>query len=58
MDNMVNILEKYASNLEEIVHQRTSELIEEKAKTENLLGRMLPKLVGPNFITQMRTIYK
>ncbi len=43
MDNMVNMLEKYANNLEEIVSQRTSELLEEKKKTDRLLYSMLPR---------------
>ena len=40
---MLNMMEKYANNLEEIVQQRTSELIEEKKKTDMLLYSMLPK---------------
>lgn len=46
MDNMVNMLEKYANNLESLVEERTSQLAEEKRKTDNLLHRMLPALVG------------
>jgi len=42
MDSMVHKLEKYADNLESIVQQRTSELFEEKQKTDMLLNRMLP----------------
>jgi len=42
MDSMLQKLEKYASNLENIVHQRTKELIDEKLKTDMLLYRMLP----------------
>ena len=42
MDNMIQKLESYANNLEDIVEQRTGELIEEKKKTDNLLYRMLP----------------
>jgi len=42
MDNMVNMLEKYANNLESLVEERTSQLAEEKRKTDNLLHRMLP----------------
>ncbi len=44
MDNMLNMMEKYANNLEEIVGQRTAELIEEKKKTDTLLYSVLPKL--------------
>jgi len=42
MDSMLKKLEKYADNLENIVQQRTAELIEEKRKTDSLLYRMLP----------------
>ena len=40
---MIHKLESYASNLEELVEHRTSELFEEKKKTEILLYRMLPR---------------
>ena len=43
LDNMMAIMEKYANNLEEIVEDRTAQLVEEKKKTDNLLHRMLPK---------------
>jgi hypothetical protein len=36
------MMEKYAYNLEEIVEERTQELVEEKKKTDRLLGKMLP----------------
>jgi len=42
MDSMLQKLEKYADNLENIVQQRTAELIDEKQKTDMLLHRMLP----------------
>ena len=42
MDSMLQKLEKYADNLENIVQQRTAELINEKHKTDLLLHRMLP----------------
>jgi len=42
MDTMIQKLEKYADNLENIVQQRTAELIGEKQKTDMLLHRMLP----------------
>ena len=45
MDNMVGLLEKYATNLEELVQQRTAELVEEKKRTDSLLYQMLPKYV-------------
>ena len=43
MDSMLQKLEKYADNLENIVQHRTSELMEEKQKTDMLLYRMLPR---------------
>ncbi|ELU15764.1 hypothetical protein CAPTEDRAFT_103534 [Capitella teleta] len=46
LDNMVQLLEKYASNLEEIVESRTRELVVEKKKTDSLLYQMLPESVA------------
>jgi hypothetical protein len=42
---MVNMLEKYANNLESLVEERTTQLVEEKKKTDELLHQMLPPLV-------------
>lgn len=46
MDQMMEMMEKYANNLEEIVNERTRLLCEEKKKTEDLLHRMLPQSVA------------
>ncbi|XP_057310994.1 atrial natriuretic peptide receptor 1-like isoform X2 [Hydractinia symbiolongicarpus] len=46
LDNMVAMMEKYTNHLEEVVEQRTGELISEKQRTEALLLRMLPKSVA------------
>ena len=46
MDNLIEILEKYSNNLEEIVADRTQQLYEEKQRVEELLNRMLPKSVA------------
>lgn len=48
MDQMMEMMEKYANNLEDIVNDRTRLLCEEKKKTEDLLHRMLPKTVAAN----------
>ncbi|XP_075726220.1 guanylate cyclase 32E-like [Rhipicephalus microplus] len=45
-DNMIAMMEKYASNLESLVQERTRQLLEEKKKTERLLHRMLPRSVA------------
>ena len=49
VDSMLQKLEKYADNLEELVKQRTSELMDEKQKTDMLLHRMLPTYVLLSF---------
>lgn len=51
---MMAMMEKYQKNLEDIVEERTTMLIEEKKKTEALLLRMLPKSVCCNFKTVLR----
>jgi len=46
MDMLVTMLEKYSSNLEDIVAKRTKQLSKEKQKTEDLVSRLLPKSVA------------
>lgn len=46
MDQMMEMMEKYTNNLEDIVNDRTRLLCEEKRKTEDLLHRMLPQSVA------------
>ncbi|CAI5452064.1 unnamed protein product [Caenorhabditis angaria] len=46
MDHVFNVLESYASTLEDEVAERMKELVEEKKKSDLLLYRMLPKQVA------------
>ena len=39
---MIQMLEKYSGHLEDLVQERTTQLLEEKRKTDSLLYRMLP----------------
>jgi len=39
---MLRMMEKYANNLEEVISERTRQLMEEKKKADMLLYRMLP----------------
>ncbi|XP_034830780.2 guanylate cyclase 32E [Maniola hyperantus] len=45
-DNMLAMMEKYASNLEGLVAARTEEVMLEKRRTDDLLNRMLPRTVA------------
>ena len=42
LDNILGMMEKHAYNLEQIVDERTHELVEELKKTDRLLYKMLP----------------
>ena len=44
MDQIIQRMERYADNLEDVVSERTQQLVLEQRKTDELLGRMLPKL--------------
>jgi class 3 adenylate cyclase len=46
MDNMIEMMEKYTNNLEEIVEERTQQLAQEKKKTDELLYKMLPRTIA------------
>jgi len=46
VDNMIHMMEKYTDHLEELVLDRTKKLEEEKAKTDELLYRMLPRTIA------------
>ena len=43
VDNMIRMMEDYTNQLENLVDERTMQLAEEKAKTDELLYKMLPK---------------
>lgn len=40
---MIAMMAKYTDQLEDIVEERTKQLAEEKAKTDKLLFKMLPR---------------
>nr|XP_045603831.1 receptor-type guanylate cyclase Gyc76C-like isoform X2 [Procambarus clarkii] len=46
MDHMVQMMEQYSKNLEELVTNRTQQLRDEQRKTKDLLHRMLPSSVA------------
>ena len=45
LENMLNMVERYANNLEGLVAERTRALQAEKKRTDQLLHRMLPRFV-------------
>ncbi|XP_059142324.1 receptor-type guanylate cyclase gcy-28-like isoform X2 [Physella acuta] len=46
LDNMLALMERYSTRLEDLVSERTLQLEEEKRKTDTLLYRMLPRKVA------------
>ncbi|XP_022793921.1 atrial natriuretic peptide receptor 1-like isoform X2 [Stylophora pistillata] len=46
VDNMIRMMENYTDQLENLVDERTMQLAEEKAKTDELLYKMLPKPIA------------
>ncbi|KAJ8407535.1 hypothetical protein AAFF_G00273920 [Aldrovandia affinis] len=50
LDDLLSRMEQYANNLEEIVNERTGQLLEEKRKAESLLTQMLPRSVAIQLI--------
>ncbi|XP_064782114.1 atrial natriuretic peptide receptor 1 isoform X3 [Oncorhynchus masou masou] len=43
LDDLLSRMEQYATNLEEVVSERTAQLLEEKRRAEGLLTQMLPR---------------
>lgn len=46
VDQMIYMLERHSTHLEELVQERTKQLTDEQKKTDELLSRMLPKFVN------------
>lgn len=42
MDHMLKMMEKYTTDLEEVISERTRQLIDEKRKTDLLLYKLMP----------------
>ncbi|XP_017847573.1 atrial natriuretic peptide receptor 1 isoform X2 [Drosophila busckii] len=51
VDNLLKRMELYASNLEELVEERTQDYLEEKKKCEKLLYQLLPQSVAAQLIS-------
>ncbi|XP_076366072.1 atrial natriuretic peptide receptor 1-like [Tachypleus tridentatus] len=46
LDNLLTRMEQYATNLEQLVEEKTSAFLEEKKKSEELLYQVIPKYVA------------
>ncbi|XP_048851456.1 atrial natriuretic peptide receptor 1 isoform X3 [Brienomyrus brachyistius] len=50
LDDLLCRMEQYANNLEEVVEERTAQLVQQKKKAESLLTQMLPRSVAAQLI--------
>lgn len=57
VDNLLSRMEQYASNLEDLVEERTEAFYEEKKKAEELLYQILPKWVPLYFFGWQRNLW-
>lgn len=46
LDNLLQRMEQYANNLEQLVEEKTAALVEEKRKSDELLYEVLPRYVA------------
>ncbi|XP_013784120.1 atrial natriuretic peptide receptor 1-like, partial [Limulus polyphemus] len=46
LDNLLTRMEQYATNLEQLVEEKTSAFLEEKKKSEELLYQVIPKYIA------------
>lgn len=53
-DNLLKRMEQYATNLEELVEERTSKYLHEKKRAEDLLYRLLPQYVEHDSFTYIK----
>jgi len=56
IDNMVKMLEIHTVRLENIVHERSQELYEQKQRADSLLYSILPKYFNPFLTASQRII--
>ncbi|CAI5449102.1 unnamed protein product [Caenorhabditis angaria] len=56
IDQMIEMIDEYSANLEQIVAERTRELEQDMSKTENLLYQLLPKSIADS-IRDGRTVH-
>lgn len=54
IDNMLKMMENYSNNLEVLVEERTTQLLEEKKKTDRLLYSMMPVSVADKLKAGMK----